>query len=533
VSDRGLGPIGGKLHHVTLPSSAEASELPSCKCTASMAPQRLRPRSASHTKRWLVLALLFTSLASVAVLNYRGMVASSSFSQVDTTEPQLQNSKVVDALVTLLLAKQNRTTPAPAAATQAATPLLRQPAAARRSIYQGDEDRSELHIVFSMSCDQGRRVPLQTILQYSAVAVGQRGPITQILSGCTDAQREQVMREPTLYYDFRRHFTPSYSPHPTPNVTDDYTPYNKPFALRHFLRSAQPPVKHKILALIDGDMVFFKPLEVNTGRNVSQYYHGKRDLATVSDTVADGIAVAQDWYNYLNSGWYAERARDKLEAVCARKPCLNVTRDDAREYYSSTGPPYIMTRHDMEAMVDDYCDFVVRGRQVDDAWMVEMFAYTLAVANHGIKHTLLTNLGPTHPKLAVDQREYWSFVDDALPNPCEANSAVVMPPDPPVSVHYCQKYGFVEGDHKGHYYYKYDLPETLVDCESPLLMVPPASDWDTLEETTSRALLAQKRHEVWVECSTTKVVNQAMVKYKQRTCPNGYNTEQGIEMVKP
>lgn len=508
-----------------------------------MKPQRLPPKArASHSKRWLVLALLLTTLASVAlIVNYHGMVASRRFRD----DRQMQDAKVMDELVTLLLAKQgqrgdvdsnsnsnsNNSVSAATAATEAAASLLHQPEP--RSIYQGDEDRSELHIVFSMSCSQGRRVPLQTILQYSAVAVGQRGPITQILSGCTDAEREAVMREPTLYYDFRRHFTPSYSPHPTPNVTDNYTPYNKPFALRHFLRNAQPPVKHDVIALIDGDMVFFKPLEVNTGRDVSKYYHGTRDLSTVNDTVTDGIAIAQDWHNYLNSGWYAPPAHGKLEAVCAGKPCLNVTREDAREYYSSTGPPYIMTRHDMEAMVDDYCDFVVRGRQVDGAWMVEMFAYTLAVANHGIKHTLLTHLGATHPKYAGGQREYWDFVDETLPNPCADDSAVVMPLDPPVGIHYCQKYGFVEGDHKGHYYYKYDLPESLVNCESPLLVVPPASDWDDLDKTTTPETLAQKRHEVWVECSTTKVVNQAMVKYKQRTCPNGYNTAQSIEMVKP
>ncbi|RLN57103.1 hypothetical protein BBJ29_008418 [Phytophthora kernoviae] len=475
---------------------------------------RTTPRRAVD-KRWLLMSSLATTITMVIILNYRDMVASSNLKRITeerTIRREQSESRVVSELVTLLLAKQqhndvasgdNGTVPTAAStkALERETSLLQQPAP-QHSIYQGDEDRSELHIVFSMSCDQGRRVPLQTILQYSAVAVGQRGPMTQILSGCTDSQREEVMREPTLYYDFRRHFTPSYTPHPLPNVTDDYTPYNKPFALRHFLRNAQPPVNHNIIALIDGDMVFFKPLEVNTGRDVSKYYHGTRDLSTVNDTVVDGIAIAQDWYNYLNSGWYTEHYRDKLEAVCAGKPCMNVSREDAREYYASTGPPYIMTRHDMEAMVDDYCNFVVRGRKVDTNWMVEMFAYALAAANNGIKHTLLTHLGPTHPRLSEGGREYWDFVDDSLPNPCEDSSAVVMPSDPPVGIHYCQKYGFVEGDHKGHYYYKYDLPEAL-------------------------------RHEVWVECSTTKVVNQAMVKYKQRTCPNGYNTAQGIELVKP
>ncbi|KAG3110916.1 hypothetical protein PI125_g9583 [Phytophthora idaei] len=200
-----------------------------------------------------------------------------------------------------------------------------------------------------MSCNQGRRVLPPTILQYSAVAVGQRGPITQIPSGCADAQREEVMREPTLYYDFRSHSLCAtfYGTH-----------------------------KHDIIALIDGDIIFVKPLEVNTTRDVTKYYHGKRDLSTVNDTVADAIAIAQDWYNYLNTGWSVEHFRAKLEAICTGKPCMNVTRDDAREYYSSTSPPYIMTRHDMEEMVDDYCDFVVQGSRVHDAWMVEMIAYS-------------------------------------------------------------------------------------------------------------------------------------------------------------
>lgn len=463
------------------------------------------PSRGGRHKLWLFMALLATSVAVVSVFNYREMVSSAYLTRSETDRKE-RNSKVVAELVMLLQAKQHRSVNnASHSAVISTRPPVVEPQPALRSIYQGDEDRSELHIVFSMSCDQGRRVPLQTILQYSAVAVGQRGPITQILSGCTDAQREEVMREPTLYYDFRRHFTPSFSPHPQPNVTDDYTPYNKPFALRHFLRNAQPPVKHDIIALIDGDMVFFKPLEVNTGRDVTKYYHGQRDLATVNDTVVDGIAIAQDWFNYLNSGWFAERHSDKLNAVCSGRPCMNVSREDAREFYSSTGPPYIMTRHDMEIMVDDYCDFVVHGRQLDSGWMVEMFAYTLAVANHDIKHTLLTNLGPTHPKLAVGEREYWNFVDKSLPNPCQDTTAVVMPSDP---------------------------PETLVNCDSPLLMVPPPSDWDTLENTTATDMLRTKQHEVWIECSTTKIVNQAMVKYKQRTCPSGYNTKQEIELVK-
>lgn len=461
-----------------------------------------------------------------------------------STAQDVSDAELVDALLVVVRAKQNATgvfdvvnqtvteqapvgrssvvvNSADAAAVHTADPNL----------FAGRPGADDIHIVFSMSCDQGRRALLQTVLQYSAAAVGQRGPMTQILSGCSAEQKAAILREPTVYPDFRRHFTPAYSPHPVPGVDDAYTPYNKPFALRHFLLHASPPVREPIIALIDADMVFFRKLEVNTGRSVTQYYRGSRDPATVNDSVVDGLALAHDWSNYLGDGWYAPDYADRLAAVCGDQPCAKVTADEAREAFVGTGPPYVMTRGDMARMVDDYCDFVVKGRQVADDWMTEMYAYTLAAANRGIVHTPLTNLGVTHPTVDAGDHEYWRFVDgDNTPNPCADQVAVVVPDDPPVSVHYCQQYGFVEGD-EGHFFYKYDVPESLTDCDSPLLKVPPASDWDELllrePDTETRR---RKRHEVWFACSMAKIVNQAALQYKQRSCPAGYNTFRSIEL---
>ncbi|KAF1322546.1 hypothetical protein FI667_g11229, partial [Globisporangium splendens] len=398
--------------------------------------------------------------------------------------------------------------------------------------FPANYDGSTMHLVFSMSCDQGHRLLLATVIQESATRVGQRGPITQIIAGCTDEQKTQILTEPRFYYDFRVHFTPGYSPHPTPEINDDYMPYNKPFSLRHWLQNANPPVQHDVIALVDGDFVFFKPLEVNTGRSVTKYYHGKRDPATVTDEVRDGVAIAQDWTNYMGSGYFGN---GKAKIMCAGKPCFDVSAEDGQEYYASTGPPYIMTKHDMLAFIDDYCDFVVQGRKIDpDSWMAEMFGYGVAAANHGIKHTILSNLGVTHPSHLGQGNEYWTFLDTNTfkVNPCADSYEIPVPEDPPVGVHFCQHY--LLGD-KGRYFYKYAIPRDVITCEQMMLAVPKASEYNAIETLyqDNAETRSKKRHEVWAECTLTKSINRALHLLKTHMCAGtGYNTFQGLELSK-
>lgn len=530
------------------------------------------------------VALLLTASTINYYLYYSYMSASSAADSrhasafASTPHQTERDVDLVDSLIAaleekrLIRSKMELETPLRPKAVAAAATTLPAPRP-----FQDDEDaalsvQDDIHIVFSMSCEQGRRVMLQTILQYSAEAVGQRGPITQILSGCTPEQQERILREePALYHDFRRHFTPAYSPHPVPNVTDNYTPYNKPFALRHFLHHAEPPVTQRAIALLDGDTVFFKKLTVNTGADMRRYFRpigdDWNDTQAVDDSVEDGVAIAQDWLNYLGTGWLAKNKADKLAALCAGDAeCVRALLDTpeavAREHFAGPGPPYVMTRNDAVRMVDDYCGFLVKMRESDRGWMTEMYAYTVAAARHGIKHKLFTHLGITHPSMDSNGREDWTFLSDgsaraeaeaaepvAMQNPCEDDAAVVLPQDAPVSVHYCQMYGFVDGrgnesDHHafGHFFYKYSLPEGIMQCDSELLKVPPATDWSELPfrnwtakfaDKSDREMAVARRkkyHELWFACSMTKVVNQAVVRYKRRTCPLGFNAFHGVEI---
>ncbi|CAK4663634.1 hypothetical protein LEN26_012632 [Aphanomyces euteiches] len=390
-----------------------------------------------------------------------------------------------------------------------------------------------VHVIFSTSCDQHHRQLLSAALQVSATRVNHVGPITELTSGCTPEQIDTIRAEPKFYDDFHHHFTPAFSPHPYPDINDAYTAYNKPFSMQHFLYHAVPPVglgENMPVALVDADFVFLKPLRVNTGANMSAYYGGSlRDAATITDTVADGSALAQDWSIYYGGGWFNDDVKARKEAVCAGQPCINVTQQEGKEYYSSVGPPYIMTRNDALKFVGDYCNFTVRARQVVDDWMVEMYAYGLAAANHGIKHTPLSNLGPSMPR---GQQQSWNFLPEEMENPCSSGSLEVWIPDgAPVMIHYCQSFALAENDQDGYHFFKYQLPLNILACDSMLLALPPPSQWTEIDAMGLEGWpLQSKRHEIWAECTLAKLMNQNLITIKEKLCPRGFNSHRGLPM---
>ncbi|KAF1791418.1 hypothetical protein GQ600_975 [Phytophthora cactorum] len=408
------------------------------------------------------------------VLNYYGFATSTIKAssivpiQMPALESQTQNQTLLEEIRELLRGIQ-RERLAWETLGNAASGHSSRPGYAE---FPADHDGSNMHIVFSMSCDQRNRLLQQTVVQLTASWVGQKGPITQILSGCSEA---------TLYYDFRRHFTPSFAVNPGRGLRTN--------TRRTTSRSVSPlspnasDVKHDIIALVDGDFFFFRPLEANMGRNMSKYYHGRRDPLTVDDT----RRMERTPRRILR-----EDKADVLNKVCGGLPCGNVSREDGAEYYGSIGPPYIMTRRDALRMVDDYCHLCVTTRQVSNEWIAEMFAYSVAAANNGIKHTALSHLGISSPNFKV----------------ADTRSTCHGPA--------CQWIGN---------FYKGVWPNTLANCDSPMLKVPPSTDCRAKSQRI-------RREEVWAKCTLTKIMNRALVELKQRTCHSGFNTFRGIDAVR-
>lgn len=434
---------------------------------------------------------------------------------------------------------------------------------------KAEEDASDkLHFVFSSSCEPYQHWQSQ-LLAESFARVQQRGRLTRIVSGCSDEQLVDLMERhgasslPSMSTPrVELHVTKSFAVKPTPEASpsDDYAPYNKPFGLRDWLRHANPPVRpDATIVIIDPDFLFLKPFSIDTRARVTsargvdsknyvrdgevvdglrQYkkffvYEGQRELTSVRAEVRDGLAVAQRWTAYLGSAGF-----DNPKAIADMCPeCGSVTADDAREYYA-VGPPYVLTRSDLDKIVDDYCAFTVAQRVArPDVWMAEMLGYSLAAAKHGLKHTTFDNLA-----LGGKADDYFDFVELIKGNPCssgpefrpvKAASDVVEPPlipgEAPALLHGCHSYRATDDRGLEWLYYKQYVPNDMFACDSWLLAEPPASVW-TLAKKQKDVKLMQQAYGL---CTTIRTVNRALVDFKTRACPNGFNANKRLRIVAP
>lgn len=435
----------------------------------------------------------------------------------------------------------------------------------------GDDESDKFHFVFSSSCEPYQHWQSQ-LLAESFARVQQRGRLTRIVSGCSDEQLADLLTRhgadssPTMSTPrVELHITKSFSLNPTPDAsaTDDYAPYNKPFGIRDWLRNSNPPVKKDaIIVILDPDFSFLKPFSIDTNARVTsaqgvnskkyaehaevvdglrQYkkffvYEGNRDIAEVNTEVRNGQAVAQRWSAYLGAAGFDDPTTIALNVgMCPE--CHAITADDAREYYA-VGPPYVLTRSDLDTMIDDYCNFTVAQRQArPDVWMAEMLGYTVAAAKHGIKHTTFDNLA-----IGGKADDYFDFVDLIKGNPCSESPdfqpvkfdsdvvpAPLVPGEAPSLLHGCHSFRGIDDRGLEWIYYKQYVPNDLFTCDSWLLAEPPASVWALAKQEKD----IKKMQQAYGLCTTIRNVNRALVDFKTRACSNGFNENKRLRLVMP
>ena len=270
---------------------------------------------------------------------------------------------------------------------------------------------TEVHVVFSTDCSPYQH--WQSInVWYSARAVGQRGPVTRIASGCAAAEAGKIAAE-WLEIDpsgtFRAHFAPAGA---LRGGTYKYS--NKPSGLYHWLTTARPPPfvdsSRGIVVLIDPDQMLLRPITAALGAGLRPSPRKGElvdadgvprvlghNLDGIAPRVAPGVAAGQEYG--LGGAWgdagkptagKSWRSFDRGR-VCGDGPCSRTTVREAAQSYA-VGPPYVIHARDAVPLAKAWLRAVPDVHSQYPYLLAEMYAYSMAAANLSLPHAQVHHL---------------------------------------------------------------------------------------------------------------------------------------------
>jgi len=285
--------------------------------------------------------------------------------------------------------------------------------------------KGDVHSVFTVDCRPFNLWQTE-LLFYSAQRAGQEGPVTGIVSGCSEKKKAAVMqRHQDLEWpaQFTLHFVDKFNDKKSMWMS-------KPFGLRSWFRAAGP--ERAILAVMDPDFVFLKPLTAElTGRNTAMHWEG--ELPT---HVKKGVVVAQRYalanpdpndkeLFTLRLQKDGKEDPSLLSYVCSgsmtgETGCNNMTRAEVSLYHS-VGVPYLAHKDDWDWLVDGWADTMGRLHEhyVGDQLYADMWAWSLANMHKRQRQLVLHDYIVTTPDGSQADWEAWKGVDETKLDSCE------------------------------------------------------------------------------------------------------------------
>ena len=165
----------------------------------------------------------------------------------------------------------------------------------------------ELHIIFNTGCNLFQHWQAQALMA-SAKAVGQRGWITRIVSGCdyedTELPDTTMLTHPvgmadtmvmpeglkkSVFPRFRLHMTPVFE------GAKDYPWLNKPQSIEHWIKNAEPRATQRVVAIIDPDFLFVTPLMLDSTDDRVIFSGREEDRPHITTNATKGRPVGQQY----------------------------------------------------------------------------------------------------------------------------------------------------------------------------------------------------------------------------------------------
>jgi len=345
--------------------------------------------------------------------------------------------------------------------------------------------------------------------------VGQKGPLTRIASGCTP--EEQAALE-AIYANlnqgrnkFRLHVTPDFSKDEASGQT--YYFYNKPGGLQHWLASAASPPDDTVIALIDPDFVFMRPLTAKVKADGIMFSDPVQAEELIEE-VTSGHPAAQ--FYGIGDKWI----EFNLTHIAGDdSPALGVKSNPAWKHYS-IGPPYVVAKPDMVKIAQLWHSVVPRVYEGHPHLLAEMYAYCVAAAHLELPHLRLDGYMTSETEA---YGEAWSLVDNLNDESICSEDLSLRTTHLPTFLHYCQRYKvgpeFV--------FWKRDLDEKFFSCGGSPLLLPNQEQLREYLDPTSGALSTKERanhkYHAFQYCQVAMKTNKALQKYKSLFCDVGDN----------
>jgi len=381
----------------------------------------------------------------------------------------------------------------------------------------------EIHVIFSTDCSPYQ--DWQTILLFhSAKVVGQKGPITRIASGCDDIKKTYLTNlYKELYPEYYVHFTPDFKKDEKTNKKYDF--YNKPWGLKHWLEFAVPSIPDNIIvALIDPDMIFLRPLTPKIKGEVNLLHSKRIKEDEIFDRVQKGKPVAQTYG--LGAPWTNDNHKKfNRGKICGEgSPCLEPNENFGNLHYS-VGPPYLVEKTDIVKIAKSWTTFVPRVYEGYPYLLAEMYAYSMAAAHEKLPHLQVEHMMLSNTD-AGD--EGWPLVDNMEDACIPPVNGIYYPDKPlPTFAHYCQIF---RAGYLG--FAKRQVPKDIFTCESPMFVEPWSNlssiDWQIKngEKVPLNKKMATRNS--FMLCVLHRSINAALLDFKTRHCkdkPANYNKE--------
>eukprot|EP00903_Cladosiphon_okamuranus_P016249 g14987.t1 len=400
----------------------------------------------------------------------------------------------------------------------------------------GEDD---IHVVFSSDCTNYQAWQA-VVLFHSAILSGHTGPITQLISGCSDEEEEEISARHRVVRHTPKHklfFTESFVIK-NPQTGEPYPYMNKPNAMQLWFDATE--VQETIVALIDPDFIFLKPLTT---------------WMSPKETVVRGDGLSLEGLKLEEGGWvrkgYPAGQRfglpnwtkwDSRSKICPEdSPCATSSTSTAKRFYDLI-PPYLAHQDDWRELLPIWVDQAPKVYEAFPSLLAEQTAYSTAAATLNLKHYRINNYAIENEK--VDY-EMWDPVDHQMDNVCDIG---IEPRDSersrdvrsfdriPHFIHYCHMYRVGVWLFNKRRYRKDSGYDQLL-CDTPLLEEPPMNIQENAfkmhpggryEEITPRAA----KRNAFVLCTATRFVNSALRHFKGRMCAEGHpNLDQTLRIA--